>query len=391
MDTAKKLGIAQESLLWGHAISPLYMPISFPPRWNEEAFDATLKPDDAVLVFVATENKITALMRIDSKWSSWQIEQSSNWRAKLQKILVSVRNGLSTTNSPLGTELDDFRKILIPDEKWKQLAESGRWVIVPDDDLWLFPFELLQEEFASAKSPVIANHPITYLPTLGSASLLMRSKPSQERATALQTPSFLAAKPDAQKNVANRISSMNTTTVVDTSGVQTAIPSRLLKVISPVVVSFMKTSWSDPNNIVLGIDSALNESTLAGWNQLPWGAPKHLWLLGAEFKPDAISSTGDAWRKLILSLAAQGTEQMLISRWSVGGESTAILAETMRDYGGSVAWSEAWQRAVASLWAEELSGNREVTLPKAAESSTTFSGDVPLYWSSYMVIGDSRE
>jgi hypothetical protein len=390
-ESAKKLSVAQESLLWGHAISPLHVPVSFPPRWDGKAFDAALKPDDAVLLFLANENSITALMRVNGNWSSWTVGQDSNWRAKLQDVLLSVRNGLSATQTPLETALDDFRKVLIPDLKWNQLLECSRWVVVPDDDLWLFPFELLQEGSSATKTPVIANHPITYLPTLGAAQLLMQSKPSQDRATAIQTPGFLATKPDLQKNVASRIAGMATTSVVDTSAVQTAIPSRLLKIVSPVVVSFMKTSWSNPNNIVLGIDSILNESTLAGWNQLPWGAPKHLWLMGAEFRPDAISSTGDAWRKLILSLAAQGTEQMVISRWSVGGESSAILAESLRDYGSSVAWSEAWQRAVASLWAEELGSGREVTIPKDAEPLSTISGELPLYWSSYILIGDSRE
>nr|MCU0720836.1 CHAT domain-containing protein [Pirellula sp.] len=314
-----------------------------------------------------------------------------NWRAKLQETVLFVRQGLSATHTPLETSLEDFRKVLIPDDKWNQLLESTRWVIVPDDDLWLFPFELLQEGSSTSKAPVIANHPITYLPTLGSAQLLMQNKPSQDRATAIQTQGFLASKPDSQKSVSNRIAGMSNTFVLDTSGVQTAIPSRLLKIISPVMVSFIKTSWSDPNNIVLGIDSALNESTLAGWNQLPWGAPKHVWLMGAEFRPDAISSTGDAWRKLILSLAAQGTEQMIISRWCVGGESASILAEALRDYGGSIAWSEAWQRAVANLWAEELGGAREVTLAKDADPSSPISGELPLYWSGYIVIGDSRE
>ena len=390
-EAAKKLSVVQESLLWGHAISPLYTPVSFPPRLDDKTFEATLKPDDAVLLFLASENSITALMRVRGNWSSWNVEPESNWRAKLQELVLSVRQGFSATQSPLETALDDFRKILIPDDKWNKLLESSRWVVIPDDDLWLFPFELLQEGSSTNKAPVIANHPITYLPTLGSAQLLMQTKPSQERATALQTPGFLASKPDSQKNVSSRIAGMTNTSVVDTSGVQTAIPSRLLKIISPVLVSFMKTSWSDPNNIVLGIDSALNESTLAGWNQLPWGTPKHVWLMGAEFRPDAISSTGDAWRKLILSLAAQGTEQMIISRWSVGGESAAILAEALRDYGGSVVWSEAWQRAVANLWAEELGGGREVTIAKDADSSSFISGELPLYWSGYVMVGDSRE
>jgi hypothetical protein len=390
-DAAKKLSAVQETQLWTHAISPLHTPVSFPPRLDDKMFNTSMKPDDAVLLFLASENSITAMMRVNGNWASWVIAPESNWKSKLQEIVLSIRQGLPATQDPLAAALEDFRRILIPDEKWNQMLDSSRWVIVPDDDLWLFPFEVLLEGGPNSKTPVIANHPITYLPTLGSAPLLMQTKPSQDRATVLQSPNFLASRPDAQKNVGTRIAAMTNTSIVDTAGVQTAIPSRLLKIISPVLVSCMKTSWSDPNNIVLGIDSSLNESTLASWNQLPWGAPKYLWLMGAEFRPDAISSTGDAWRKLILSLAAQGTEQMMISRWSVGGESAAILVEALRDYGGSVAWSEAWQRAVANLWAEELGGGREVTLAKDADSSSTISGELPLYWSGYLTIGDSRE
>jgi hypothetical protein len=68
-----------------------------------------------------------------------------------------------------------------------------------------------------------------------------------------------------------------------------------------------------------------------------------------------------------------------------------ILADAMRDYGGSVVWSEAWQRAVASLWAEELSLAREVRSPKEFDAAEILSGELPLYWASYLNIGDSIE
>lgn len=390
-EAAKKLATVQEALLWGHAVSPLHLPANFPPRLDLPKLDLVLRDDDAILLFAASEQSIKALMRVGSKWRAWSVGQEANWRAKLQSILKSIQDGQPTIGSTLESDLESFRKALIPDSQWEQLAASVRWVVIPDDELWLFPFELLLESTPTGKTPAIANHPIVYLPTLGSAPLLMQSKPSQERSTVLQTPSFLASKPDAQKTVSSRVVGMSGVSVVDTVGVQTAIPSRLLKTVTPVMISLLKTSWSDPNSIVLGIDTDLNESTLASWNQLPWGTPKHLWLMGSEFRPDAISSTGDAWRRLVWSLAAQGTEQMLVSRWAVGGESMVILADAMRDYGGSVVWSEAWQRAVASLWAEELSLAREVRSPKEFDAAEILSGELPLYWASYLNIGDSIE
>ena len=115
-------------------------------------------------------------------------------------------------------------------------------------------------------------------------------------------------------------------------------------------------------------------------------------LAGVDAVPPAAQTTGDDWLRLALPLIAQGTRQLTVSRWSVGGESTVALMKSFCENQEDLTVSEAWQRSVLMFWEEQFEQHNEPlfkTAPFAKPENRVF-GNHPLLWSGYLRIGDSK-
>jgi tetratricopeptide (TPR) repeat protein len=390
LDAMLKLCTAQESLVWTTAVSPVSIPVSFPPRLDWQSTKSLFLDNDGIVHYVAIEGEMYGILYAKGEWSSWKINQSG-LSTLLGQTMQMIRDGAGANQPELHKSLDTLRKAILPDPIWSKLLGCDRWVIVPDGDLWLLPFELLPLRSVREFAPAVSQHPITYLPTLGCAPLLLRKESRNGTPVVQQSPTFWSSKTEVQKSLQDRLVAIPHQAILDIMAVQNAPPSRCVKTTAPAIVSFLNTSWSDPNMILLGVDKAPNQGTLAAWNQLPWGTPNKLWLFGTNYTPDASIPTADAWRKLVLSLVAQGTEQMMIARWPVGGKSTMLLTESLADYSSSGRFSDSWQRSVAGLWAEELNPQDESILPKNGGGASRITGSLPMYWSGYVPVGDTSE
>ena len=84
--------------------------------------------------------------------------------------------------------------------------------------------------------------------------------------------------------------------------------------------------------------------------------------------------------------------QFTVSRWPVGGESTATLMRSFQENQEELSVSESWQRSVLTLWEEQFEQRNEPVFKGApsANPENTVSGSHPLLWSGYIRIGDSR-
>jgi CHAT domain-containing protein len=80
----------------------------------------------------------------------------------------------------------------------------------------------------------------------------------------------------------------------------------------------------------------------------------------------------------------------MISRWSVGGESSSRYLQRMRqELKASSSISAAMRRSTISLWAEQFATASEpVLLPAGNDADILTSGEHPLLWGGYMAIGD---
>jgi CHAT domain-containing protein len=84
-------------------------------------------------------------------------------------------------------------------------------------------------------------------------------------------------------------------------------------------------------------------------------------------------------------LRAAGVRSVLLSRWAVGGESTAgLIAEYAQEL-PVVGMSDAWSRSRDVLRRTELDPVAEPLLTKTEHTREETSGDQPLFWAGYLI------
>ena len=122
---------------------------------------------------------------------------------------------------------------------------------------------------------------------------------------------------------------------------------------------------------------------LSDWMMLPWGSPEQLVLptfhTAAEFGLKKGPATGDEMFLSVCGLMAAGSRTMLLSRWRVGGRSTA---DFVREYAQELPHlrpPEAHRRSITLLRGTSLDPREEGRLrapPRSTSSSPTirFSG-----------------
>ena len=149
-------------------------------------------------------------------------------------------------------------------------------------------------------------------------------------------------------------------------------------------------SWETIAPVSTDLNS--NQSSIHSWSLLPWGAPSSMILAGVDAVSSPSNAKGDEWLRITLPLIAQGTRQLTISRWPVGGESTVSLIRSFQDNQTDLSVSESWQRSVLTLWEENFEQRREPVFDQVpgANAESTVSGSHPLLWSGYIRIGDSK-
>lgn len=101
---------------------------------------------------------------------------------------------------------------------------------------------------------------------------------------------------------------------------------------------------------------------------------------------------GEELFKLVMPLIANETQQILLSRFPVGGESTVAMLRAFQQNSQEMAASEAYQRSVLALWEEQLEIGSEIVFSGVAaeDPAAVVPGNHPLLWSGYMLIGDSE-
>ena len=125
---------------------------------------------------------------------------------------------------------------------------------------------------------------------------------------------------------------------------------------------------------------------MASWLELPWGGPREIALPGFHTPAESALGRQSDGSELFLAacaLMADGTRTAILSRWTVGGQSTReLIREAMQEMPHSKA-SQAWQRAVQLFRVKKVDPRQE---PRLAESAELADGGHPLLWSGYLLI-----
>jgi len=95
--------------------------------------------------------------------------------------------------------------------------------------------------------------------------------------------------------------------------------------------------------------------------------------------------TGDEVFTTLCALHAAGVRSVLLSRWAVGGESTATAIRELVQELPFDGMNAAWARARAVLRSTELNPAAEPLLMKAEHKLEGLTGDQPLFWAGYLL------
>ena len=93
---------------------------------------------------------------------------------------------------------------------------------------------------------------------------------------------------------------------------------------------------------------------------------------------------------VVTHLNVAGVRNVLISRWAVGGNSTAVLLKEFLQELPFIGMNEAWQRAKLVLLGTNLDPAAEPLLTQAEHEREGLTGQQPLFWSGYMISSPPR-
>ncbi|QDV56103.1 CHAT domain-containing protein [Rosistilla oblonga] len=389
-----------ETLVGQAAVQRMKLPRVFPPAIGDKSMWPQLTPGHAVVTFCPAGPDLIGMLYTNGNVTAWPVQrpasllpQISQWVKTLG--VVRRRGGaaqLSTPDQwqPIAQSLRQQVFAGIPPET---LTSIKRLVIVPYGTLWYLPFQLLPME--DPKGPMMGDAiSISYAPTPGLA--LNPPALSQNKILTGAIAGRFLSPTDAELN--DQLSQELIDAVADTERLpgQANLPGAL---IAPRfgrvwVAAPIKPNPKAPLSVSpFAYDQSKPGGDLASWIRFPWGGPGELLMPGFQ---SGISTAGgavngDEMFMMACGLQASGAKQVLMSRWAVGGQSTASL---LREYLGEVEFSsplDSWRRSVVLLRNQELDPSTEPLLSDGDIKAGPASGSNPLFWSGYLMIGADIE
>ncbi len=386
-----QLGKEQESVATLIALSRGTLPRLAPPRVDEKAPIETLPKRTALVSFAFAGNRLHATFSLNGKTQMWTVNNTTRMPAMIASVLRSI--GVGKTRGSRLPEDTTWRKdaatlmkLLFPDASLFAGTDIDHLVIVPDGALWYLPLEMLPMDGADsemlgdkisvryAATPGLALKPVPIRrrnPAVGIVASRFFAPREMEVNTAI-TQSIIDA---AEGSILLPVAGMPPTTML-------GIAMDSLIVAAPSVVD-----TSNPFAMsVLPYEAGKPHAALGAWLQFPSQVPATLALAGFRSQAEA-ARLGDG-RDLFMVLCAlhtAGVRDVLISRWAVGGESTAIA---LREFSQELPFSgmvDAWGRARMVLRRTDLDPQTEPLLTHADKDLERVTGEEPLFWAGYLL------
>ncbi len=407
MQELERFSSDYESTLAFESLQRRYMERSFPPMAQLETLRAQLQSGDLLLAFVVAGQQVIGVALTSTQTQAWQIADSGQLDAHLQELLSLIRAVRGEARDPRAKmELDHassataaWRKsaaqlssVLFPAEVQQLLAACQRTIVAPHDRLWYVPFEMLPLEQVAGQPTWIAHHQITYVPTLGSVGMAFMSPPVIKNSVGVVDNFF------ALDVAGNQLQTLEVSRDIPNSHVVTltqkvTVPSaawlklRTDQLWLGAVVDCAENHW---NALVLPIGNG-DQASLSSWLAAPLTSPKQLVLPGVSTSiASGTLAQGDDLFLPICAAMFSGSQHMSLSRWPVGGRSTAILLQRQLEELHSESPSAALRRSVLALWPEQLlTADEPVLRPLSQSAPTVIEGSHPLLWSGYMTVGDT--
>ncbi len=383
---------AQESAACAIALSRTSLPNVTPPPLPDPLPIAKLPRGTGLLTFVHAGNKLFATFALDGKVKTWNLASTGRLPSEVGRLLREIGVG-KTRGSRFSDEQSwrsaatTLRRQLIPDGEIAWGESLQHLIVIPDGPLWYVPFELLPVSDDDDSELIGDSMTVSYAPTPGFA---LQSTASLNSSRAIGVASGLLFAPkDAEINqtvVQSIIAAIADPVVFPASG---GIPSGLSGA-SVGHYTVLAPRTSDPRNpmamAVSPTDQDSPSGTLSGWMRFPAQVPRSVLLAGFRTPIDAgTMGNGSELFATRCALKTAGVQNVLISRWAVGGESTALLFRELLQELPHAGMDDAWKRARMLLRHSELDPTGEPLLTNADRQRENLTGDHPLFWSGYLV------
>lgn len=387
----------QEMMLRAFALDRVPSQLVFPPRLNIAELQQKLTDKQALLSYFTTSNQVYGFVISKADYFMWKVASPRAVRASLTSLLKNIgcrKANFRVPASELSSEkwkedASKLRESLFPADDvagakvWESVEEV---VIVPDGVLWYLPFELLP---TSETNPamLVETKKIRYTPLISLAWPAHRPRP-------LDIKTGIVAQRVQPEDTVEQARAAAKLLADSRGGVaiwesQLPGPSALISSLSDQLIV-----WSNlPDSLAAGhgwspmlLDRRKPGSTMIEWLALPWGGPRQIALPGFHTPAEAgIGSRADGSDLFLAACAlmADGCRTAIISRWTVGGQSTRdLIRETMQELPHTTA-DRAWHRAVQLLRVRKVD---PATEPRINGEGELISADHPLLWSGYLLI-----
>lgn len=387
---------AAEVALMNLSLQRLALSRDWPAAATLPDVQASLGGDDVLIAFVHTPTKVFGAVVTKGDQHTWIVPNSPTLDAKIALLLTQIGLG-SAPNLDMGPNVSwratakELSKLLLPDQARQLVAGSNRVVIIPSGNLWYLPFDLLPIDGTSSE-PMLAQHPVCYLPTIAHCRNLGAAAPTIRNTVGLFNNFFLRDRP-TNLALCNQIGKeLKQSLRMDLQQRSTiSSPSYLRMRADQVWVASELPMGATPWELkVLPLEPS-RENALANWMQSPLRAPSRLYLPGMQTLATKVELKGG--QEIFIpacTFMAAGTKSVWMSRWKVGGRSAHTALDRLLDEIQFESPSTAWQRAALALWAEELPTGDEPILPSAKALPATINGGHPLLWSGYLMLGDNQ-
>ncbi|MDZ4850231.1 MAG: CHAT domain-containing protein [Pirellulaceae bacterium] len=394
----------QEQRILDASTARVEIPITFPPSTSVEKAKLQLGQDGTnqnrgILGFFVSSNAVYGYLITANHLELWNVERIAIAYDKHRQVLDAVGVGQSSGKILAAIQkpawqlpAKELQSLLIPAEPLKKLSEVDNLIIIPHNWLWYIPFELLPSSMGNSTQPWIAQHSISYSPTLGIAlQNLVKSEPALRTLGVSRSGFFVPEKEFDSAMTKDILASIDPSQHIEvTAKVHESRWSRL-QFDRVWVASNTTLEYGTPFSI-MAYDAG-GSTSLRQWLQLPMTAPAQLVLIGNEI-PAMSQKEGDGTElfRLACSLAAMGNRSALVNRWSVRGESSKLLLEDYLRHSNEFPAAQAWRRSVLALWETPLQYTAEPILGTAKKEhfQDKFSGEAPIFWASTIPLGNTQ-
>lgn len=374
------------------ALTPQQIPAAALPDLDDRNPTDGIPDGTAVLSIVQADQFFQFVLFSNNRLRQWRIQSSAVKNSTLKYlsslgVLKSISRIPSTEKEidNRQTAAERLTRLMFPDDAiWETIPEE-RLVIVPDGPLWYLPFELLviQPPGDDGVGVTIGDRfTVRYSPTIGSIRLPAGPK-TNNTIVALGADAFFVPR-DAAANgeVIDRLAKIDG---VDAGLLATTASSMIGTVAGHTV--FAAARVANPGDPLALMPSPIGPgglpSTLAAWMSFPHAPPASVLMPGLR---SGVSSGGDGSEifMILCGLRVAGVRDAIISRWAVGGDSTAsLIEEYMREVanGGP---GTAIDRAKTLLRQREINPAAEPLLGKLEAGREDITANEPLFWSGYI-------